>query len=253
MAQNGSETISFRVNFRWVSLALLLALLVCVAMWRPWQGSGRTGQREISVTGTTTVTAAPDKFMFYPSYEFKNIDKKQALDEVAVKQKEVVEALKNAGVKDKEIKADSNGYRGSFYQNDSKEYVYTLTIQVTSDTMTEAQKIQDVLLATNPSGQVSPQAQFSQAKQKELEAKARVEASADARKKADQMATNIGFKVGKVKSIVDGSIYGGPILAMSESDTDMKSVGSVGSQPALGLQPGQNDLPYSIQVTYYIR
>lgn len=253
MAGKDSVRISFSVNFKWIALALLLALLTCLMLWRPWQGAGISDEREVTVTGSATVKATPDSFVFYPTYEFKNADKDQALQEVGAKQETVVKGLKTIGVADRDIKTDTGGYRNNFYQNDSKEYVYTLTLQVITSDKTKAQKIQDTLVATGPSGQVSPQAQFSPAKQKELESKARIEASADARKKADQMASNIGFRVGKVKSIQDGSLYGGgPIMAM-EGDAMAKSVAPTSSQTSLSIHPGENELPYTIQVTYYIR
>ncbi len=54
------------------------------------------------------------------------------------------------------------------------------------------------MVTTAPTGQVSPRPNFSDAKRKELESKARDEATKDARAKADQSARNLGFKVGKI-------------------------------------------------------
>lgn len=241
------------IDYKWLSLVLLLALLVCLALWRPW-GAMNNGQRVVTVTGTTTLTAEPDKFVFSPSYEFKSLDKNTALNELVSKQAEVVKGLKAKGVADQNIKADSNGYRTNYYQNDDKEFVYTLTIQVTTGDKVKAQTIQDYLISTTPSGQVSAQPQFSQTKQKQLENKARDGAAADARRKADHMASNLGFKVGKIKSIQDGNIGNYPTAPMYSSSSSVGSVSIPDSeQTPMVIQPGQNEFNYSIQVEYYIR
>jgi uncharacterized protein YggE len=97
---------------------------------------------------------------------------------------------------------------------------------------------------------VSPQANFSDAKRKDLERQARDAATKDARAKADQSAKNLGFKVGLVKTVTDGTGFGGIIYPLTASGvakaTDL-------SQPSLAIQPGENDLSYTVTVTYYLK
>ncbi len=106
-------------------------------------------------------------------------------------------------------------------------------------------------MTTSPTGSVSPQATFSDAKQKELETQARNAAAKDARSKADEMAKNIGFKVVKVKSLTDDQGFGGVIRPMYA--TDSKALNAQEATPSLTVQPGENDLPYTITVEYYIK
>jgi uncharacterized protein YggE len=113
-----------------------------------------------------------------------------------------------------------------------------------------AQKVQDYLVSTSPTGQISPQTGFSTTKQKQLESKARDDATKDARAKADQSAKNLGFKVAKVKSIQDGTNFGG-ITPMMLKDSAAGSSEAITS--SLAVQPGQNDLTYSVTVIYYIK
>jgi uncharacterized protein YggE len=98
-------------------------------------------------------------------------------------------------------------------------------------------------------GGVTPQSTFSTTKQKELESRGRDQATKEARTKADQQAKNLGFTVGKVKSVEDSgdSGYGG-VMPMAASAMDVSS-----TQKSLAVQPGQNDLTYTVQVTYYIK
>jgi uncharacterized protein YggE len=126
-----------------------------------------------------------------------------------------------------------------------------LTLTVTANNEKLAQKVQDYLLTTNPTGEVTPYASFSKDKEKQLQAQARSKAEQDAKAKADQSAKNLGFKVDRVKSVTDGTLGGvnpyGPLIATGANGANTDQ-----ATPHLNLQPGQNDLSYSVQVVYYI-
>lgn len=190
---------------------------------------------------------------FSPSYDFTNGDKQAALKQLTAKSNEIVAKLKKLGVADKNIQTNASGsysygYYMPIYQGGD---AYSLSVTVTVYDAGLAQKVQDYLVTTSPSGQVTPSVSFSTAKQKELQAAARDKAEKDARSQAEQSARNLGFTVAAVKSVVDGnSNTGGPIFYGS------LNTGSDIAQPeksSLSVQPGQNDLVYSVQVVYYIR
>jgi len=94
-------------------------------VWRPWSSTSAS-DRTVSVTGTSTLKAEPDQFVFYPSYEFNNADKSAALKEMTAKSDQIVAGLKALGVADKDIKTNSNGYDGQNYYpekiNDTSTY-----------------------------------------------------------------------------------------------------------------------------------
>jgi uncharacterized protein YggE len=94
-------------------------------------------------------------------------------------------------------------------------------------------------------------ANFSNAMQKTLESKARDDAAKEARAKAEQSAQNLGFKVGKVKSISDGAGFNGSIMPMNASAAS-GTMSMDKATTSLAVHPGQNDLNYSVTVTYYI-
>lgn len=249
---SSTKAVTLRVNPWWLSAVLAVGLVAVVALWRPWDSQPSASDRTVSVSGSATLKAEPDEYVFYPSYEFKNADKTAGLKELTAKSDEVVAGLKKAGVADKDIKTNASGYRDYYYYDqEARTHTYTLQITATTHTRDAAQKAQDYLLSTNPSGTVTPQATFSTAKQKELEAKGRDQATKEARAKADQQAKNLGFKVGKVKSVEDSdSGYGGPMPLMA-MDTVKSSTEASGQ--SLAVQPGENELTYTVQVTYYIR
>lgn len=248
---SNTKAVTLRVNPWWLSAVLAVGLVAVVALWRPWDSQPSASDRTVSVSGSATLKAEPDEYVFYPSYEFKNADKTAGLKELTAKSDEVVAGLKKAGVADKDIKTNASGYRDYyFYDEESKTHTYTLQVTAVTHTRDAAQKAQDYLLTTNPSGAVTPQATFSTAKQKELEAKGRDQATKEARAKADQQAKNLGFKLGAVKTVSDSDRGGYPVPILMEGD--VKASPSSGST-SLAVQPGENDLTYTVQVTYYIK
>lgn len=239
------------LDYRWVSVALLAVIVAMLAVWKPW--TTQASDRTIAVTGTATVSARPDEFVFYPMYDFKNADKTAALEQMAAKSDEVVAGLKDLGVEAKNIKtnSDSWSYPTTLRSEDGKtETTYSLRLTVTVNSEELAQKVQDYLVSTAPTGSISPQATFSEVKRKEIENTARDQAAQDARAKADQSAKNLGFKVSGVKTVNDGSGFGTSYL-MRESLA--QGAEDSAASPSLSVQPGENELTYSVTVTYFIR
>lgn len=247
------QTFSVSLDFRLVSLALFIVICVLVGLWRPWQDRVPANARTISVTGQTTLEAKPDEYIFYPSYEIKDASKSAALAKITQKSETVTQALKKLGVADSKIKTSTGGY-APYYEYDStkSEYTYTLQITITVGAYELAQKVQDYLVTTEPTGSVSPQAGFSKTKQKSLEQTARDAATKDARSKADQMAKNLGFSVSAVKSVSDGGTLGG-IMPFAATERAIAADTATASRSSLTIQPGENELPYSVNVTYYIK
>lgn len=235
------------------TVVLLIAAVVMVFLWKPWQPNIKASERTISVTGTATVSATPDQYEFSPTYTYTSTSKQTALDQMTTESDQIVSHLKSLGVASKDIKTNSSGYGNGVYYpsstaNGKTTYTTYLTITVTDAKL--AQKVQDYLLTTNPTGSVSPYASFSKAKQQQLQDQARNKAEANARSQADQSAKNLGFKVDAVKSVTDGNLGG--IMPYYGIADGANSANSANSTPHLNLQPGQNDLSYSVQVVYYI-
>jgi uncharacterized protein YggE len=244
----GSVTIQF--DYRWLVAALLVVIAVMVVLWRPWEPRYDRDARTVEATGEATVKAVPDEYAFYPVYNFKNADKATALADSSAKSTDFVKKLKDLGVADAKIKTSVNGYQDMYMTGSSSgDYVYSLSLTVMLTDKDLAQKVQDYLVSTGPEGGVSPQPTFSDAKRKELENSARDLASKDARKKAEQLAGNLGGKLGTVKTITDGSGFGG-VMPMYATDASSKLESSPAS---LTLQPGENELTYTVSVTYYLR
>jgi uncharacterized protein YggE len=252
MHEPAKPTLKFNLDYRILAIALLVVVAVMLILWKPWS-SAKTTDRTIDVTGQATISARPDEFVFYPTYDFKNSDQKAALAQMSAKSEEVVAGLKKLGVADKNIKTNSDGwaYPTTRYEGEDPTTTYALRLTVTTNTEALTQKVQDYLLTTTPTGTISPQSTFSEAKLKELQDKARGEATKNARSKAEQSAKNLGFKLKAVKTVNDAVGFGGiyPLNGKTAyTATDMAS-----SSPSMAIQPGENDLSYSVTVTYYIK
>lgn len=244
-----------RTFFPWV-LVLLLAATVAtmIALWRPWQKTIPANSRTVEVTGTATVKAEPDEYVFNPSYQFKGTNKNALIEDLTNKSTEIVTQLKKLGVPDSKIKTNASGYSSSYYFDSSDNTSnYNLSVTVTLNSKELSQKVQDYLVTTNPEGSVTPYATFSTTKQKELQAKARDEATANARSKADQSAKNLGFKVGQVKSVADGDLATAMPYAAASGTQDLDVKEGSSSSPSLAVQPGENELNYSVKVVYFIK
>ncbi len=244
-----TKALTVRLNPWWLVTLLSVALLAVVFMWHPWQQFST--DRTIQVSGGALLKAEPDEFIFSPSYEFKNGSKEAGLASLTSKSETLIVAIKKLGISDSDIKSNANSYSDYYvYSPVTKENTYTLILTITTHTKEMAQKVQDYLIATSPTGTITPQATFSIAKQKELESKGRDEATKDARGKAEQQAKNLGFKLGAVKTVSDAGYSGGvvPMYGLLAEDN-----APVSSNTSLSVQPGQNDLSYTIDVTYYIR
>lgn len=255
------HSLHMRLDLRVLVALLLLVIIGMLIAWHPWKPGIQANGRTISVTGEATVRAEADNFVFYPSYEFTNNDRDAARKAMSTRSDELVAKLKALGVSDSNIKTDANGYgRGPAYpaiapgepDGGSKAQTYNLQLTVTTTSRDQAQKVQDYLASTSPSGSVTPTPAFSDKKRKELEGQARNDATKDARSKADQSARNLGFTVGAVKTVNDGNGFNGGVEPLTFESKDAAISSSAGSA-GLGLQPGQNELHYSVSVVYYVK
>lgn len=240
------KNFNLRLDLRVVVAVLGLVILGMLLLWMPWEASnGRT----VSVTGDAKIAAKPDEFQFFPSYNFKNVDKNKALGALTKKSDQIVTKLKELGVPDSDIKTNASGSDMPIYIEPAgmKNSTYTLQLTVSVSNQDLAQKVQDYLITTSPSGAVTPIANFSDAKKKELENQARDQATKDARAKVDQMSKNLGFSVGKIKSVTDNTGFG-----LIPERGIAGSVDSSGGRQ-LVVQPGENELSYSVVVVYFIR
>jgi uncharacterized protein len=244
-----NKNFTIQLDYRIIICGLIIIIAGMLAFWRPWEARYGSDARTIEVSGEATLTAVPDEFVFSPSYDFTNTNKQAALADLTKKSSEVVGKLKSLGVPDSAIKTNGDGYSGPRIVSpvDETGSTYTLSLTVTVSNKDLAQKVQDYLITTSPSGDVTPQADFSNTKQTELQRQARDQATKDARAKAEQSAANLGFKLGSVETVTDSAGFGG-VTPLS-----VGAPGAADGSGHLSVQPGENQLSYAVTVTYFLR
>ena len=235
-----------------VNLLLVAGTLASLLLfWKPWDPTITTAARKITITGSATVKSEPDEFQFTPSYT------KDTTSEIAKLNDQIVATLKNLGVQDDQIKNNASSYGSpDIYYMDtaSGKDQTTLSLTITVNDKKLAQKVQDYLLTTNPKGAITPNGSFSTAKQKELENKARGDAIKDARTKADQTASGLDTKIGKVLEVSEGSSNSGcgsaGIMCPVALGSSVSSSDEATKSKNLSIQLGKNEVTYSFTVTF---
>jgi len=204
-------------------------------------------KRLISVTGTVSKTAAPDKAEIILSVE--TLDKsaaKSQSDNAELSQK-VRDALKAAGVDDADIKTSSYNLYEDFQWNESlrkSESIGFKTVNSIQVTVKDLSKTGSVIDAAVQAGANSVSSvSFSLNKQGELELRnaALQEAAANAKTKAQNIATGLGISVGQVFSASESSNYYTPVYR----SYDMAA--GVAESATTPITPG--DVEYSVSVS----
>lgn len=259
-----TSAVTLKINWKIISIilglvSLFLIILICLAYRDSLTGFDKS--RTINVKGEAEISAEPDELVFYPYYEFDDTDAASALKKMQSTQTEIVKKLKELGVEDSKIKSNSDNFN-SYYSSpeivpDSK---LRLNITINVGNRDLAQKVQDYLLTTQPKGVISPQANFSTAKRKSLQEQLRNQATKEARSKADQMAKDLGFKVGKVKSVSDSENGLYPMMKGGDMGVENLEMGAAGNldsanetRSSLAVQPGEDKLFYQVTVVYYLK
>jgi uncharacterized protein YggE len=142
-SQKQTISISILSIYKISTIILALIIITMLVLWQPWK-SIDSQDRSISVNGEAMVKAAPDQYVFNPSYEFKNYNKDKALAEQTDKNNQIVTGLKELGVKDSEIKNNSGGYSYGYTatESDRDETIYNLLLTITVSDKDLAQKVQ---------------------------------------------------------------------------------------------------------------
>ncbi|MBA3757328.1 SIMPL domain-containing protein [Candidatus Saccharibacteria bacterium] len=243
--QQSSNKMKMNLDFRLLSIILLIIIVGMLALWQPWNDSSSSSRRKITISGEATVKAEPDEFVFNPSYNRKT------LTEITTLTQEIISKLKSLGVTDKQIKTNANSY-------DKPELISptpvpdgssTITFTITLSSKELSQKVQDYLVTTDPSGSITPYPSFSTQKRKQLEDDARSKAIADAKSRANKTAAGLDAKIGKVIEVKEGNLGGGvyPLYDIAEGRD------GASSSKSLPIQPGENELSYSVEVVFELR
>jgi hypothetical protein len=218
-----------------------------------WAGIGRPeaaqGQAEgdsgtpsgITVTGTGTVKAKPDQAEFSFGVETQGATADEALAKNNAAVQKVIDAIKAAGVAASDIQTQQVSVSPR-YSDDGQAIVgYTAINTVTAKIrdLSKAGAVVDAAVKAGANQVYGPTLSISD--QSGFYADALEKAYADAKSKAQTIASAAGVSVGKVVNIVEGGGFGPVPYASAEE--------AAGGVP---IEPGLQDVQASLTVTFAI-
>ncbi len=209
----------------------------------------------IYVSGTGKVTTTPDQAVIVFAVETENTDVKTAQQQNAQRMDAVVNALKNAGIPEKDIR--TAGYNIiPVTENDDrplttstvKFYRVINTLEVTLNDVNRAGEIVDLAVENGANRVDRFSFTLSDAKQQEFRSEALTAAVAQARGDADAVAAAIGKTIIDVKEVNVGNNYV-PMVYDNRYTGMEKAMGAAVPTP---LEAGEIDVTATVSITYVI-
>jgi uncharacterized protein len=213
--------------------------IIQVPAQNPASVPDRPGQ--MTVNGQATLEVTPDCADISITIGVENAKTNLAVKELEKKKLSMIEALNKAGVETAHVKlsslvldpvyaVDARGYPTSFVRT------YRSQITVTATTRDFA-KIGDIMDAGASAGATSMSTAFRRSDLAELKKKVRDQALAAAKAKAEQTATALGIKLGRVVSVAEN--VGGYMWSNAYFPNSASSIDTNAAALAIGgaLQP----------------
>jgi uncharacterized protein YggE len=212
----------------------------------------------ITVTGEGKIAVSPDLAeMSFGVTTGVQATAKAASDKVAADMAKILAAVKAAGVEDKDITTENFYLNPSYDYNDGRQrlrgYEATQSLRVK---VRDLDAVGDVLTAAtdngaNQAGGVSFTLEDPDAKKDE----ARTEAIADAKKKAEELAAQLGQELGDVQSFSEngGGWYPPVYMARDAYGTGGASPESAMADGKAVMPAGDQDLTVNVTITYELR
>lgn len=208
----------------------------------------------ITIDGTGKVTAKPDVAIINLGVQTEALTVKETQKNNTQKMNAIVAAMKDLGVADKDLLTSNYSLNPKIDWRDGRQNIigYTITQNLTVK-LRDLDKAGDVLakaaeLGMNQSGGI----QFTIDEPKTLQERARTLAIEDARKKADQLAKELGLKIVKVVTFSEGGYGAMPPMPMYEAKAQMNA--SIDQAlPSPDIQSGSLDVVTNVNVTFEVR
>lgn len=243
----GNMTINLTKSriYKLLHFVLLIAILGLL-VYNQVNDSTSDATRKITVTGEATIEAEPDEYTFSPYFEAKGTDRDVLKEQVTAQANAAIEKLKELGVEEKDIRLDMSSY-DRWYWRAGEEGTLVAHLEVTSNDKERAQRIQDYLLTLDIKGMISPNATFSEARSKEIDAQVTELAIDDAKAKAELQAKKFEAKIGKVVEVNQAQESAIPYYGRVSAEGVASDTANQSSVPVL---PGQNEYRQTVTVTY---
>ncbi len=235
-----------KLIFPMLVLVLVLALSACA----PAAGSAEQ-VRTLSVNGAGTVSVAPDIAYINIGVHTEKELATEAVAENNAQTQKVIDALRAAGIADKDIRTSNfsiyasprygfNGEPlGTFYAVDNTVYVTVRNLSTLGDTLDAV-----VRAGANSVNSI----QFDVEDKSGALSEARALAMKAARAQAEELAAAAGVKLGDVQSVSYYESYPGPVYEYGRGGG-----GAADQSMAVPIAPGQYQIVANVSVTFFIK
>ena len=231
-----------------IAIIGIIMLGICLIGYYIYQN---VGGATVSATGNAEMTVDPDKAVIYVLIQTEDDSAENAKNENAEIYDEVLTALIKVGIEMKDIETQNYNINPIYnWTGGTREiigYRVSNNMEVSTDDFNNVGKIVD---ASVDNGALVSYINFELSTEKTNEYKAMVlaEASQDARKKAESVASGLGKKVGGLVSVTtsDYNYYPYRLYEAGEAKEDVQTV-------ATNIQPQNLDISASVTATFRIR
>jgi hypothetical protein len=212
-------------------------------------------QNQFSVSGTGKVFAKPDiaNLTVGVKTEIK-ATAAEAVKENTKKMNEIIKALKDLDIEEKDIKTVNYSLNPSYDWSTSRQRLlgYEVSQNVTIK-IRDLDKIGEAIAKTTEKGanQIG-NIDFTIDDENELKAEARNLAIEKAKAKAEEIADKTGMHLGKIINVYENQYYA-PQTNYMAKDVAYGLGGASESMPAPAIQVGQNEVTVEVNVVYEIK
>jgi uncharacterized protein YggE len=228
-----------------IAALLVLGVAAIAGVGRPEAAGGASDEPSegITVTGNGEARATPDRatLTFSVQDEASTAAKAQAANAAAVR--ELIAALKNAGVQAKDLKTEHFDVSPQYDADKvarSRGYLANSMVSVSNQPLDRASRLAETGVAAGADSVSGPSLGVAD---RDAEYRAALKgAFADARTKAEELAAAAGVSLGEVTAIVEGS-QPQPYYALAERAADAKAP----------IEPGSEQITAVVTVTFAIR
>jgi uncharacterized protein YggE len=227
-----------------IAALLVFGVAALAGIGRPEPAGGASDELKngITVTGTGQVQTIPDEAEFSVGVTTKGQTAREALAANSARMRELIDALKGAGVADRDMQTQDVSV-GANYEVEGKEGGYSarnsLSVRITD--LDRAGAILDAASRAGANEVYGPS--LSRSDREALESHALKDAVANARKRAEALADAAGVTLGDVTAISEQSQPDGPVFAMAER---------AAADAKVPIKPGREEITASVTVTFAI-
>ncbi len=206
-----------------------------------------SGQRSITVTGYGVAYGSPDIARVGLGVETSNTDVQVALEEANTRLAAVISALREAGIAEADIQTNYFSIYQDYYGGSPEgrgEPTYRVSSSVNVRVRNTDQVGELIAEAVDAGANIVNFVEFNIADRAALESDARELAIADARARAEEIASLLGLTVGEPLRVVEGP----EVSVMS----DFYGRGGAGAAGAPPIEQGALSVSMSITITYAV-